>query len=225
MNERDDTGTPARLRDANPELAASGAAFSRGCSVSVVLVGLVVLVGWGLDIEYLKSGFPGHVATNPTTALILILAAVALWMQHKAWRDASAPPLIGPAVRSAAVVIVAVGAMTLAGYILGRNLGLDEIGFRARLGGNRIGPNTGLCFALIGLALWLLERTPRSRRAAAQLVVLLPIGIAGVSLLGYAYGVAAMYGVGDYIPMALPTAGCFFTPGLGILFSRPERGI
>jgi signal transduction histidine kinase/DNA-binding response OmpR family regulator len=56
-------------------------------------------------------------------------------------------------------------------------------------------------------------------------VVLLPIGIAGVSLLGYVYDVTAMYGVGNYIPMGLPTAVSIFALGLGILCARPDRGI
>src|SRR4030095_4606430 len=226
MSGRDAAGlVPAGRGDATPARAASLATFSRGCSVLVALVGVVVLVGWGLNLEVLKRGIPGHVATNPVTAVILIVAAGALRLQHRAWRDASAPRLIGPAVQGAAVVIAAVGTLTLCGYIFGTNFGLDELAFRARLGGNRIAPNTGLCFVLIGLALWLLARTPRSRRAPSRLVALLPIGISGVSLLGYVYGVAEMYGVRDYIPMALPTAVCFFTLGLGILCARPDRGI
>jgi hypothetical protein len=226
MSRRDAAGlVPARPGDANPKRAASLATFSRGCSVVIALVGLLVLVGWGLNLEALKRGLPGQVATNPVTALILILAAGALWLQHRAWRDASAPRLIGRAVQGAAIVIAAVGMLTVCGYIFGMNFGLDELAFRARLGGNRIAPNSGLCSALIGLALWLLARIPRSRRAPAQLVALLPIGIAGVSLLGYVYDVAEMYGVRDYKPMALPTAVSFFTLGLGILCARPDRGI
>jgi signal transduction histidine kinase/CheY-like chemotaxis protein len=226
MRGRDAAGlAPARPGDASPEWAASLAAFSRGCSVLVVLVGLLVLVGWALSLESLKRGMPGHVAVNPVTALVLIVAAGALWLQHKAWREASAPRLIGPVVQGAAVVIAAVGVLTLCGYVLGQNLGLDALVFRGRLEGNRIAPNTGLCLALLGLALWLLERTPRSRRAPAQLVALLPMGIAGVSLLGYVFRVAELYGVQSYIPMALPTAVCVFTLGLGILCARPDRGI
>ncbi|HTK92138.1 MAG TPA: ATP-binding protein, partial [Verrucomicrobiae bacterium] len=215
----------ARPGDANAERAASLARFSRCCSVLVLLVGLLVLVGWTLNLEAVKRGIPGHVATNPLTAVMLILAAGALWMQHTSWRDASAPRRIGPAVQSAAVIIAVVGTLTVCGYVFGRHLGLDEIAFRARLGGNRIAPNTGLCFALTGLALWLLARAPRSRRAPAQLVALLPIGIAGGSLLGYVYGVAGMYGVRDFTPMALPTAVSFFALGFGILCARPDRGI
>jgi signal transduction histidine kinase/DNA-binding response OmpR family regulator len=226
MNGRRDARAASSVeRDANAAFVESLAAFSRGCGVFVGLVGLVVLTGWGFQLEPLKSGFRGHVATNPATALILILVAGGLWIQHRVWRDSSASPLMGWVIRTAAVVSVTVGVMTLFGYVLGRNLGLDEIVFRARLGGNRMAPNTGVSFALVGLALWLLHRNPRSRRAPAQLVALVSIGIAGVSLLGYVYGVTAMYGVGQYIPMALPTALSIFALGLGILCARPDRGI
>jgi hypothetical protein len=81
MNVRDDARvTPSGERDANPAFVASLTAFSRGCSVFVALVGLVVLLGWGLHLEPLKRGFRVHVATNPTTALILIVVAGALRM-------------------------------------------------------------------------------------------------------------------------------------------------
>jgi signal transduction histidine kinase/DNA-binding response OmpR family regulator len=213
-------------RDADSRLVASLVAFSRGCSAFVALVAVAVLAGWALHVEVLKSGFPAaHVAMNPATALLFILAAAAFWLQHRAWREPSASPVIDRVAATAAVVIAAAGALTLFGYVVGGNLGLDQLVFRARLGTNRIAPNTGVNFVLLGIALWLLHRTPRSRRTPAQLFVLLPIGIAGVSLLGYVYGVAAMYGVGSYIPMALPTAACFFVLGLGILFARPDRGI
>jgi signal transduction histidine kinase/DNA-binding response OmpR family regulator len=226
MNGRDDVRVPPSAeRRANPAFVALLVGVSRGCSVFVVLVGLVVLVGWGLHLEPLKRGFRVHVATNPATALSLIVVAGALWIQHRAWRGSSASPLASLSVRTAAAVSVVVGGMTLAGYVVGRNLGLDEIVFRGRLGGNRIAPNTGLSFVLVGVALWLLHLNPRSRGAPAQTVAFLPIGIAGVSLLGYVYGVTEMYGVGSYIPMALPTAVAVFALGLGLLCARPDRGI
>ena len=223
MSERDGArSVPSRA--ANPRLIAILETLSRRSSVLVLLIGFVVLVGWTLHIEILKAGLPGRVATNPVTVLGLMLAAGALWVQHKTWRGSSGSTLTRRAVRAVALVIVAVGAITLAGYVLGQNLGLDAMLFRTRLGDNRIAPNTGLNFVFIGVALWFLDRSPRSRRAPAQLAALFPIGTAGVSLLGYVYGVPAMYGVGRYIPMALPTAASIFVLGLGLLCARPDRG-
>jgi signal transduction histidine kinase/DNA-binding response OmpR family regulator len=226
MSQRHDVGTaPARDRGVNPALIASLEAVSRGCCVLVVLVGLAVLVGWASGITRLTSGSPTHVAMNPSSALLLILAATAVWMQHRAWRRPSASPLVPRAVAASAIVVAGAGAITLAGYLLDQHLGLDEVVFGERLGGNRMSPNSALTFVLVGAALWLLDRPPRSRRALAQLAALLPIGIGGVSLLGYVYGVAAMYGVRDYKPMALPTAVSFLALGLAIFCARPDRGV
>ncbi len=223
MSERDDARS-VTSGGTEPKRVAALEALSRVGSVVVLLIGLLVLIGWLLDIELLKGGLRARVATNPTTALGLMLAAGALWIQPRTWRGSSGSTHMRRAIRTAALIIVAVGVITLAGYVLGQNLGLDATLFRAQLGDNRIAPNTGLNFVFVGVALWLLGRTSRSRRAPAQLVALFPIGIAGVSLLGYLYGVPELYGVSGYIPMALPTAASFFALGLGILCARPDHG-
>jgi signal transduction histidine kinase/DNA-binding response OmpR family regulator len=186
---------------------------SRASCLVVTLIALVVLLGWGLDVERLKGGLPGHVAMNPTTALALMLTAFTLWT----WR---ATRLSG----TAAVIVLALGAITLAGYVVGGNLGVDQLLFGNRLGGNRVAPNTGLCLALLGVALLLLGRPRPSRSALAEPVAILPVGIASASLLGYAYGVGAMYGIGEYIPMAWATATSLLFLGIGTLCARPDRG-
>src|SRR5881628_1157864 len=170
MSDRDRARiAPSRETDVNRRLVSSLESLSRASSVLVAVVGLVALLGWQLDVELLTSGLPGRVAMNPTTALALILAAGSLWMQHRAWRKPSAPTLMGPAIRVAAVLIVALGMITLAAYVSGHELGLDQIVFRTRLGDNRISPNGGLSLVLIGTALWLLDWRSRARRAPEQL--------------------------------------------------------
>jgi signal transduction histidine kinase/CheY-like chemotaxis protein/HPt (histidine-containing phosphotransfer) domain-containing protein len=201
MSERDDV---------DPRLVSALRSLSRSSAVFVALLGFVVLFGWGYDVELLEGRGRTHVTMNPMTALVLVLGATALLLRR-----------VAPA---AAVVAAAVGLTTLAGYVVGRNPGLDQILFRSQLAGNRIAPNTGLCFALIGAALWLLDRPWRWRRAPPELVALVLLGLSGVSLLGYGYGVAGMYGVGEHIPMALPTALAFFALALGLLCARPDRG-
>ena len=200
MSERDDV---------DPRLVSALRWMSRGSAVFVALLGLVVLLGWGYNVELLEGRGRTRVTMNPTTTLVMILAAAALLRRRAI---------------SAAAVVAAVGLITLAGYVVGRNPGLDQILFRSQLAGNRIAPNTGLCFALTGAALWLLDRPWRWRRAPPELVALVLLGVSGVSLLGYGYGVAGMYGVGEHIPMALPTALAFFALALGILCARPDRG-
>src|SRR5262249_35980892 len=62
------------------------------------------------------------------------------------------------------------------------------------------------------------------QRGLEQLVVLFPIGVALISLLGYAYSAEGMYGLGELQRMAFPTAASLFVLGIGILCARPDTG-
>jgi signal transduction histidine kinase/CheY-like chemotaxis protein len=200
--------------------------LSRASGVLVALLGLGVLLGWQLDIALLRGGAPGRTAMNPTTALALILGGGALWMWHRASRGSPAPPPMGAIGRIAAVAITVLGVITLAGYFTGHHsFGVDQLLFRTQLGGSRISPPSGFGLGLIGAALWLLDSPTWSRRAPEQLVALFPMGIAVVALLGYAYGVEALYAVGEHKPISLLTVFAFLVLGAGILCARPDRGV
>src|SRR6516225_1858994 len=206
----------------NQRLLSSLEALSRASSYLIAVVGLAVLLGWYLDIELLRAGLPGRTPLNPATALALLLAACALWMHHQARGRPDPAPARWLAVTAASVVI-ALGVITLTGYFIGHNLRVDQLLFGARLSGNRVAPNTGFALLLIGVALWLLN----SRRlwpAPEQLAALFPIGVALISLLGYAYSAEGMYGFGELQRMALPTAASLLVLGIGILCARPDAG-
>src|SRR5262245_41090147 len=171
-------------------------AASRAASVLVFVGGGTVLLGWQLDAIVLTSVLPGRVAMNPVTALGFMLAAVALWL--------SLPPLSTPnsaftrTARAMAALLVLIGTITLAGYVIGTNLGLDQLLFRDRLGSNRIAPNTGVSFLLLGVALGLLDWEARRRYRPAQVVALALAAVALTSVLGYVYGVGELYGMARY---------------------------
>ncbi|HET7693680.1 MAG TPA: response regulator [Gemmatimonadota bacterium] len=180
--------------------------LSRAACVFVTLLVALVLVGWAIDFDPLKGGLPGQVAMNPTTAIALVLAVIALWRES----------------RIAAALSASIGAITLLGYLAGDNPGIDQLLFSDRLAGNRIAPNTALCLLFYGVALFQLVRPERD--ALAEFIASVPFGIACVSLLGYAYGVNSMYGIGEEIPMALGTAFALVALGIGIACARPDRG-
>lgn len=52
--------------------------FSRRASVVVVVIGALVLVGWLLHVQVLKSSAPHLIAMNPLTAILFILSGFAL---------------------------------------------------------------------------------------------------------------------------------------------------
>src|SRR5262249_43513160 len=189
----------------NQRLLSSLEALSWASSCLIAIVGLAVLLGWQFDIELLRAGLPGRTPVNPATALALLLAACALWMLHQARGKPDSEPVRWLAVTAASLVI-ALGVITLTGYFIGYNLRVDQVLFGAQLAGNRVAPNTGFALLLVGVALWLLNSPRRLRRAPEQLVALFPIGVALISLLGYAYSAEGMYGLGELQRMALPTA-------------------
>src|SRR6516165_7200549 len=214
---------PAGVAGLNQRLLSSLEALSRASSYLIAVVGLAVLLGWHFDIELLRAGLPGRTPVNPATALALFLAACALWMHHHAkGRPNSAP--VRWLVMTAASLIIALSVITLTGYFIGHNLRVDQILFGPQLAGNRVAPNTGFALLLIGVALWLLNSPRRLWPALEQVVALFPIGVALISLLGYAYSAEGMYGLGELQRMALPTAASLLVMGIGILCARPEHG-
>src|SRR5262249_48344325 len=190
--------------------------ISRALALLAGLVGGLVLVGWTLDVSVLKSILPRRVAMDPLTALSLLLGAAALSRLDDMPGAAARPPAARWRALVYAGFVFGVGVVTVAGYALGDNLGLDQMLFRASLGDNRIAPNTAVSLILIGAALLLLDWEPRRGSRPAQLIALFPTAIALTSLLGYAYAVGELYGMGRYIPMALPTAIAFLALGLGL---------
>jgi PAS domain S-box-containing protein len=195
-------------------------------SIGTLSVGLLVLIGWNFDIETIKSVIPGLTPMNPTTALIFILAGGALWLSQMG-RFAPQTLVIG---RWLALVTASLGLIKLGGYLLGVDVGFDQILFRSKLGFHgdfpliRIAPNTALNFFLIGTALFLLDRRSRGGGRPADYLTLPALIVAFLALTGYAYGVKPLYGVTSFTPMSLTTAIGFIVLCAGVYSARPDQG-
>ena len=183
----------------------------------------VVLLGWGLDISFLKSVVPGLVAMNPTTALVLALAAGSL-LVLRAQPAERRPSRRRRTAHLVAAAVVAVGGVTLAGFFLGHNLGLDQVVFGSKLQGNRISPNSGINFVLVGLALLLFDAETRRGLRPSQVLATVSGLIAIITSTGYVFGADSLSGIGAHIPMPLNTAFAFVTLNVGILVARPGSG-
>jgi protein-S-isoprenylcysteine O-methyltransferase Ste14 len=79
---REDVLMPSRAT--NPRIVEKLQGFARAASITVVLVGCLVFIGWILDIGILKSVLPGLVTMKANTALCFILAGAALWLLRTA---------------------------------------------------------------------------------------------------------------------------------------------
>ncbi|HZP41997.1 MAG TPA: ATP-binding protein [Candidatus Binatia bacterium] len=196
---------------------------SRVLAVLVGGGGAATLVGWMFGLPLLTGGGAARTPMNPATAICLLVCAAALMLA----------PETTPAARRARVAcglaIAGVGLIRLAGYLAGRDVGIDQILFAGRLadvpnGPNRMAVNTAAGFVATGAALVGLDlETPAGRRPAQHLA--LGVFVMGLFVLtGYAYQTESLTRVRSAIPMALTTAVAFALVGAAVLAARPRAG-
>lgn len=198
-----------------------------------IFIGGVVLIGWIFDISLLKSVLPGFVTMKANTALSFLLAGVSLWLstQMREMRGITSASFLRLIAQGCAIIVVFTALLTLCQYLLGWNLGIDELLFRDSPEAidtfypGRMGINTALNFMLIGVTLWLLgQKTNRSYWLVQGLSLVVAL-ISLQAIVGYAYGVKNFYQFGVYTTsMALHTSLTFELLCLGVLYSRPDCG-
>ena len=186
----------------------------------IVLTGALVLWGWNVDDEYLKSFMHiGRVATHPLVAMQFILAGAALLLLQaeplSRWRR-----YVG-VVLGSTVVVIAV--LKLVGYQYNWERGVDTYLFYFKLGGYRMSPNAAFSFLLIGLALVLMDVQVRGRAYLPQVCVLAATAIGLLSMSSYFHNVLLLYGIAGYVPVVPDTATEFLILCSGLLCVRPHR--
>ncbi len=185
---------PTVMIPSNSRLVSLFRGYSRGASTMGILVGASVLVGWLLDIPFLKSVIPGLFAMKVNTALCFILAGVALGLLEN---EAATPPLrrIGQAC---AAMVSLMGLLTLSEYLFGWDLGIDQFLIEELPGAvgtshpGRMAPNAAASFVLIGLAMLLLDvETSRGSRPA-EFLAFATATISFLALAGYLFPVTSL---------------------------------
>lgn len=212
--------------DGEPALQARCESFARGLALTVALLGIAVLGGWTVDVSALKSLRPDWVPMTPDTAVGFVIAGSSLWA---ASRSHSASRWRALHVATAWMVTL-LGLFSLFEYLraAGFDAGVLATALRSSesadmLRMQRMALATAAGFTLTGCALLSLDS--HQNRTASQTPALAGTLIGALALLGYAYGVAALYRVGFYSGMALHTAAGLVAANLGILLARPRRGL
>ena len=199
-------------------------AASRYCSLLVIAVGAIVIVGWSANIAPLKSVLPGFISMKPNTALGFLFCGVGLFSL-----TGRPTKLIQHFGRPCAIAAILLGVLTMAEYLTGRNFGIDEALFRDLATNQdfypgRMAPGTAISFGLFGTALLALLMN-RSLQLARILSVLVGI-LSFVATLGYLYGVKALYTFPvSYASLAIHTALSFIALCLGLLLAQPREGM
>ncbi|QRN96429.1 HAMP domain-containing histidine kinase [Archangium violaceum] len=192
----------------------------------VLLVGLVVFAAWLFDISSLKGLRPGLPTMKANTALCFMLSGSTLVLL-----SFSRPSVFRQwAVRVGAGLLILISGPTLAQYIFGVDLGIDQLLVRDPVLGvelghpGRMAPNTAICFLLLGVSLLSIELKTRVVGWPAQYLAALAGVISLVGFLGYLYGLREFTGISRYAQMAVHTTVCFLLLSVGVFSARPDRG-
>jgi hypothetical protein len=92
-----------------PDVARHCHLIGRGTSIAGMVVGMVVLLGWLLHIEFLTSIVPGYAPMKPSTAFSFFLSSCSLWLLNIRYLGAKRTF----AARIFAALVALVGALTL----------------------------------------------------------------------------------------------------------------
>jgi signal transduction histidine kinase len=209
-------------------VVARGAEASRltlACAIATIAIGVTVLAGWALRIDPMTRLFIGNVPMLPITAMTFVIGGVSLWMQRVSGREAGTLSFVA---RGLAVIVLAVGLVTLAERALQWDAAIDRLLFYDALArlpyqpAGRLATNSAVSFVFAGAALFLLDGQTRLIRQIAHWFSTLGITIAALALIGYLYGATALYQMDVAAAMAVSTACAFFVLDVGILSARPN---
>src|SRR5689334_21834593 len=182
--------------------------IARTCSVIVIAIGGMGIVGLAFEVGALTSGIPGLVSIKINTAVAFVVAGSSLLLQmrpptpqHSTW-----------AGRACGLAVAVIGGATLFEYISGVDLHIDQIILPA-LVDDRHGPFPGRMaslsaagFILVGTALWTLDASVRMLRRASQVMAFAVLLMGFVTCTGYSLGATAFYAVSGLTAMAIHTA-------------------
>jgi len=204
--------------------------YSRGAAGCSILVGVIVLLGWGWDIPALKSILPGLATMKANTALCFVLTGMSLMLLVRGERVKKSSPLRRRATIGLASLVLAITFLTMMQYALGWDLKIDQLLFRDTVPDllslpGRISPLTALSFLALSVSLLLLSGKSERQWVLGQQLALLPTIVSGGAMLGYVYSVASFYQVVSYTGMAIHTALTLLIVSFAMTLQRTDCGI
>jgi PAS domain S-box-containing protein len=193
------------------------ASSARLAAAIATLLGVVTLTGWAFRLPILTSVVPGSLEMKANTAIAVILCGLALLILVD--RASKRLERLGQGLALAACVI---GLATLAEYLFGWQMGIDELIFSDPAGafnaiGARMSPFSAVACSAIGFALVAGPYKPLHRATQIATGAAAVIGV--VSLLGHLWDAGELITDRWLPPVAINTAACFVLLGGGILLA------
>ena len=201
-------------------------AFPRFAGAAAIVAGSIVIVGWILDVQVLKSLHSSLVSMKANAALAFMLAGISLLLH-----SSPGTGKLRIAARFLASLVLLVGVITVAEYAFKWDAGIDRLlfdepeGTIGTLSPGRMAFNSAINFCFFGLALLTLRRRGRWGDGLAQVLALV-VGLLGLlGLMAHMYGLSGSSGYAVYTRMALHTAVTFILLSTGFICLQPDVGI
>ena len=193
---------------------------------ATLFIGLVVLMGWFLNIPYLKTGFWGETVMKANAALAFTLSGSALLLFQTKWRFKDFLIILF------SLVLVGLGFLNLVQDYTNILIGIDEFLVKdnsANYAGStipgRMASSASLSFLFIGLYTLGFSISNAKFRLISQWGLHLACFISLTALLGYLFDVPWLYRISTHNCMASHTAlGIFIFSSLGPL-AYPTLGL
>ncbi len=201
--------------------------FSEYLSILIAFIGVIVLIGWMFNISIFLSPGSGFSTIKSNVGLVFILVGVSLFLLQTKRVNKNNHRI----AQILAFFVVLIGFLTLIEYIFNINLGIDQILFKETIGAlhtsspNRMAFSAALTTFLAGMSILLLDVKIHSNYRPAQILTIIGGLISLLALLGYVYGVSALYYIPQYTAIALYAALSFMLVFIAIMFERPNKGI
>jgi signal transduction histidine kinase len=196
--------------------------------LAAMTIAVLVVLGWSMGVEVLERVHPSWASTRMNTAVGILLMGVSLLLLHRA----SANPRTVLVARLGAASVIVLALLTLSQDVIGWNLGIDELLVEdarptpaTSAAPNRMAPNAAIAFVLAGAAV-LLHHDRAGWRGRARQVLAIVLGASSyLAIVGYLYGVSALYWIGHSTAMALGAAVAFLLLSIALLCARPYEGL
>jgi PAS domain S-box-containing protein len=203
--------------------------LARLSSAVILFSGMMVLAGWALDIQFLKSISPNYIAMKANTAICFVLTGFGLWLLTGK-KSGEKINRMGLFLCSAGVL--SLGLISTFEYLFAWDAGIDQLIFKEAPGAiqttylGRMAFNTAICFTLVGAAMLFLQGRHRRYYSASQILILIVGTISLFSVTGYLFGVTAIF-FGEHFntAMAIHTSLLFCLITLATLLSQANAGL
>ena len=197
--------------------------IARGMAAVAAGTGLIVILGWLLQINVLKSILPSWISMKPESARLFILSGCGLWLAL----SRSHRLFTGRAAQVIGALVLLGGIVTVAEYASGLDFGIDQWLIRESPGApgtafpGRMSLVVASSFVLTGWTLIWFRKGGAWRVIAPALLVTC---IALVSITGYLYDEVTLQRIGPQFT-AMHSAIAFLLLSLGIEIGQPRSGV